>query len=124
MSSFSLGLTVVLACMAMVVTKYCYFCDISNLGSCVSTTILCGEEEECYFGQGSASGLGHITNRGCVEGLYCGREQSITYMETTYSFITQCCEGNLCNDGPPGPKQVSPSLPIIIAGLSVTLLLA
>uniref|UniRef100_G3WC46 Sperm acrosome associated 4 n=1 Tax=Sarcophilus harrisii TaxID=9305 RepID=G3WC46_SARHA len=94
------GLGWCLPCMAMAVSKYCYFCDISNLGSCVSTTILCGEEEDCYFGQGSASGLGHVTNRGCVEGLYCGREQSITYMEITYSFITHCCEGNLCNGVP------------------------
>ncbi|XP_036595801.1 sperm acrosome membrane-associated protein 4-like [Trichosurus vulpecula] len=123
LSSLSLCLTVALACVTMVATKHCYYCDLTNMGNCVGTPMYCGEEEDCYYGRGTATGLTHIVNRGCVEATHCNREWPISYMGATYSFVTYCCHGNLCNAGPPGPKQAPLSFTTIISGLSLTLLL-
>ncbi|XP_043829766.1 sperm acrosome membrane-associated protein 4-like [Dromiciops gliroides] len=123
LSSLSLGLTMALACVTMVVTKHCYYCDLTNMGNCVGIPMHCGEEEDCYFGQGTATGLTHVINKGCVEATRCSREQRISYMGVTYNFLTYCCRGNLCNAGPPSPKLAQRSINTMIAGLTFTLLL-
>ncbi|XP_072497654.1 sperm acrosome membrane-associated protein 4 [Notamacropus eugenii] len=124
LSSLSLWLIVALTCITMATTKHCYYCDLTNMGDCVGILMHCGEEENCYFGKGTATDFNHIINKGCVEAAHCGREQPISYMGVTYSFTTYCCPGNLCNDGPPTPKLAPPSFTTIIAGLSLTLLLS
>uniref|UniRef100_A0A4X2LKJ9 Sperm acrosome associated 4 n=1 Tax=Vombatus ursinus TaxID=29139 RepID=A0A4X2LKJ9_VOMUR len=116
--SLSWCLIVVLACITMAVSKYCFYCDFTN-AHCVGTPMYCGEEEDCYFGHGTAAGLTYITNKGCVAVTRCGKDEPVTYMGVTYSFITYCCQGNLCNAGPRGPKQAPPSLTTIIRGLSL-----
>nr|XP_020847881.1 sperm acrosome membrane-associated protein 4-like [Phascolarctos cinereus] len=122
LSSLARCLIVVLACITPTVTKHCFYCDFTNSNHCIGAPMYCGEEEDCYVGHGTATGLAHIMNKGCVAVTSCGKEEPLNYMEVTYNFIIYCCQGNLCNAGPTGPKQAPSSFTTIIAGLSLTVL--
>ncbi|XP_037676406.1 sperm acrosome membrane-associated protein 4 [Choloepus didactylus] len=78
-------------------TKDCYFCEVTDSRYCPGTHMTCGEEEDCFTGFGVAPGVGAITNKGCVRVTSCGHEQPVSYMGVTYTLVTTCCVGNLCN---------------------------
>ena len=81
-------------------TKNCMFCELTDSLSCPGIPMNCGNDEDCFTGQGTAPGLGPITNKGCVRSSSCGREEPVTYQGVTYSLISTCCYGNLCNRAP------------------------
>lgn len=91
-----LFLVMALPC-STIVTKSCMFCELTDSQNCPGILMSCGDDEECFTGQGSAPGLGSITNKGCVRSSYCGREEPVTYQGVTYSLISTCCYGELCN---------------------------
>ncbi|KAM9633577.1 sperm acrosome membrane-associated protein 4 [Trichechus inunguis] len=80
--------------------KDCFFCEPTDSLHCPSTYMSCSEEEDCFTGYGVAPGLGPITNKGCLRSTSCGHEQPVSYMGVTYSLVTTCCYGNLCNAAP------------------------
>ncbi|XP_006868318.1 PREDICTED: sperm acrosome membrane-associated protein 4 [Chrysochloris asiatica] len=77
--------------------KDCFFCELTDSQHCASTRMSCGDEEDCFTGFGVAPDLGPITNKGCLRNTNCGHEQPVSYMGVTYSLITTCCDGDLCN---------------------------
>ncbi|XP_044303981.1 sperm acrosome membrane-associated protein 4 [Varanus komodoensis] len=94
--------TVRLACLLVcmlphVLSKECYFCEVTASARCPSTKMTCSEEEDCFVGEGAALGVSVIQNKGCTRSLNCGKEQPIPHMGVTYSLVTNCCKGNLCN---------------------------
>ncbi|XP_014650798.1 PREDICTED: sperm acrosome membrane-associated protein 4 [Ceratotherium simum simum] len=80
--------------------KDCVFCEITDSSSCPGTHMHCGDDEDCYTGHGVAPGVGPIINKGCVQTTSCGKEQPVSYMGVTYSLVTNCCYGQLCNEAP------------------------
>nr|XP_008504756.1 PREDICTED: sperm acrosome membrane-associated protein 4 [Equus przewalskii] len=86
--------------------KDCVFCEISDSSSCPGTHMRCGDDEDCFTGHGVAPGVSPIINKGCVQATSCGQEQPIGYMGVTYSLVTNCCYGQLCNGalGPTGSR--------------------
>ncbi|KAM6222453.1 sperm acrosome membrane-associated protein 4 [Rhynchocyon petersi] len=80
--------------------KDCMYCDLTSSENCPGTYVTCGEDEDCFSGHGVAPGVSPIINKGCVQATNCGREQPVAYMGVTYSLITSCCSGNLCNSAP------------------------
>ncbi|XP_075393676.1 sperm acrosome membrane-associated protein 4 [Tenrec ecaudatus] len=81
--------------------KDCFFCELTDSKQCPSTHMSCAEEEDCFTGYGLAPGLGPITNKGCLRSTNCGQEQPVNYKGVTYSLVTSCCQGDLCNLAPP-----------------------
>lgn len=78
-------------------SKDCYFCEITASTKCPSTKMSCGEDEDCFVGKGAALGVSLIQNKGCIRSINCGKEQPVAHMGVTYSLVTNCCTGNLCN---------------------------
>ncbi|XP_027983511.2 sperm acrosome membrane-associated protein 4-like [Eptesicus fuscus] len=77
--------------------KECIFCDLTDSLDCNGIPMTCGEDEECFMGEGTAPGLSSIINKGCIETTSCGNEEAVTYQGVTYSLISTCCDGELCN---------------------------
>nr|XP_056719536.1 sperm acrosome membrane-associated protein 4 [Euleptes europaea] len=82
-----------------VLSKECYFCEITSSKKCPSTKMVCGDDEDCFDGQGAATGVSLIRNKGCTRSINCGKEQPVSYMGVTYSLVTNCCQGDMCNTG-------------------------
>lgn len=80
--------------------KECIFCELTDSSNCPGTHMHCGDDEDCFMGQGTSPGLSPIINKGCVRSTSCGREEPVTYQGVTYSLISTCCYGHLCNKGP------------------------
>ncbi|XP_048373504.1 sperm acrosome membrane-associated protein 4 [Sphaerodactylus townsendi] len=80
-----------------VLAKECYFCEITSSTRCPSTKMVCGDDEDCFVGQGAATGVSLIKNKGCIRDINCGKEQPVSYMGVTYSLVTNCCKGDMCN---------------------------
>ncbi|XP_054848667.1 sperm acrosome membrane-associated protein 4 [Eublepharis macularius] len=78
-------------------SKECYFCEITASARCPSTKMVCGDDEDCFEGQGAAMGVSLIKNKGCTRAINCGKEQPVSYMGVTYSLVTNCCQGDMCN---------------------------
>ncbi|XP_011372894.1 sperm acrosome membrane-associated protein 4 [Pteropus medius] len=81
-------------------TKECVFCELTDSSSCPGTHMHCGDDEDCFTGTGTSPGLGPIINKGCLPSTLCGREEPVTYQGVTYSLISTCCSGHLCNRAP------------------------
>lgn len=77
--------------------KECIFCDLTDALDCTGIPMTCGDDEECFEGEGTAPGLSNIINKGCIETTSCGNEEAVTYQGVTYSLISTCCDGELCN---------------------------
>ncbi|XP_054437181.1 sperm acrosome membrane-associated protein 4 [Pteronotus mesoamericanus] len=100
--------------------KSCMFCELTDSLSCPGILMSCGEDEECFTGEGTAPGVGAITNKGCVRSSLCGREEPVTYQGVTYSLTSNCCFGNMCNRAPnPAGSQMA----VTLIGLALTGLL-
>ncbi|KAH0626466.1 hypothetical protein JD844_001457 [Phrynosoma platyrhinos] len=100
-------------------TEDCYFCEITSSIKCPSTKMNCVEDEDCFVGEGVALGVSKIKNKGCTRAINCGKEQPVTYMGVTYSLVTECCKGDLCNAS---HLLTEPSLFLQLALLSILLL--
>nr|XP_020654423.1 sperm acrosome membrane-associated protein 4 [Pogona vitticeps] len=98
MGTWSLGFICLLTCvLPSVFSKVCFFCEITASTRCPATQMVCGEYEDCFVGEGAALGVSMIQNKGCTRDVDCGKEQSVSYMGVTYSLVTKCCKGDLCN---------------------------
>ncbi|XP_005871655.1 PREDICTED: sperm acrosome membrane-associated protein 4-like [Myotis brandtii] len=80
--------------------KECVFCDLTDSSDCAGIPMTCGDDEECFIGEGTAPGLSNVINKGCMETTSCGNEEAVTYQGATYSLISTCCDGELCNRAP------------------------
>ncbi|XP_006208560.1 sperm acrosome membrane-associated protein 4 [Vicugna pacos] len=80
--------------------KDCVFCELTDSLSCPGTHMRCDDDEDCFTGRGVAQGAGPIINKGCTRATLCGREEPVSYMGITYSLVTNCCTGHLCNGAP------------------------
>ncbi|XP_006776105.1 PREDICTED: sperm acrosome membrane-associated protein 4-like [Myotis davidii] len=80
--------------------KKCIFCDLTNSSDCTGIPMTCGDNEECFMGEGTTPSLSPVINKGCMETTSCGNEETVTYQGITYSLISTCCNGELCNRGP------------------------
>lgn len=80
--------------------KECIFCELTDSSNCPGSHMHCGDDEDCFRGQGTSPGLGPVINKGCMKSTLCGREEPVTYQGVTYSLISTCCYGHLCNKGP------------------------
>ncbi|XP_060111818.1 sperm acrosome membrane-associated protein 4-like [Heteronotia binoei] len=107
------------AALPPILSKECYFCDITDSTKCPSTKMVCGDDEDCFEGQGAAMGVSMIKNKGCTRAIYCGKEQPISYMGVTYSLVTNCCKGDMCNAA---QGLTAPSLFLQLLSTSVLLL--
>ncbi|XP_042331717.1 sperm acrosome membrane-associated protein 4-like [Sceloporus undulatus] len=115
-----LGLVCLLVCvLPPVFAKDCYFCEITNSLKCPSTKMSCVEDEDCFVGEGVALGVSKIQNKGCTRAINCGKEQPVTHMGVTYSLVTECCNGELCNAS---QLLTEPSLFLQLALVSILLL--
>lgn len=81
-------------------TKNCIFCELTDSSNCPGILMNCGDDEDCFTGQGTAPGLSPVTNKGCVESSLCGHEEPVAYQGVTYSLTSTCCYGHLCNRAP------------------------
>ncbi|XP_006897368.1 PREDICTED: sperm acrosome membrane-associated protein 4 [Elephantulus edwardii] len=99
--------------------KTCFFCELTDTSNCPKTRMTCGDEEDCFSGHGVAPGVSPVTNKGCMSSPNCGHEQPVTYMGVTYSLVTNCCSGDLCNAAP----RMAPRLAGATGGLALGLLL-
>lgn len=77
--------------------KDCVFCELTDSATCPGIPMRCGDDEDCFTGHGVAPDIGPIINKGCVQSTLCGREEPVSYKGVTYSLITTCCMGHLCN---------------------------
>lgn len=84
--------------------KDCYFCEVTSSQKCPSTLMSCDNDEDCFVGRGVALGVSVVQNKGCTRAINCGKEHPITHMGVTYSLVTQCCKGALCNAGTALPR--------------------
>ncbi|XP_077169049.1 sperm acrosome membrane-associated protein 4 [Paroedura picta] len=100
-------------------SKECYYCEITSSTKCPSTRMICGDDEDCFVGQGAATGVSLIKNKGCTRAISCGKEQPISYMGVTYSLVTNCCQGDMCNTA---QSLAAPSLLIQLLFTSLLLL--
>ncbi|KAM8788076.1 sperm acrosome membrane-associated protein 4 [Rhynchonycteris naso] len=80
--------------------KNCIFCELTDSSNCPGLLMSCGDDEDCFTGQGIAPGLSPITNKGCMDSNWCGHEEPVTYQGVTYSLTSTCCYGHLCNRAP------------------------
>ncbi|XP_016061396.1 PREDICTED: sperm acrosome membrane-associated protein 4 [Miniopterus natalensis] len=77
--------------------KNCIFCELTDSATCPGIPMSCGDDEECFLGQGTAPDLGPIINKGCIQSTLCGRQEPVTYQGVTYSLTSKCCYDQLCN---------------------------
>lgn len=77
------------------------YCELTDAADCPGITMACGDNEECFVGQGIAQDLGPVTSKGCVDANNCGRQEPVTYQGVTYSLTSTCCDGDMCNGAPP-----------------------
>ncbi|XP_062840074.1 sperm acrosome membrane-associated protein 4 [Anolis carolinensis] len=111
--SWCLGLVCLLVCvLPSVFSKDCYYCDVSPTTKCPSIKMSCEEDQDCYVGEGVALGVPMVHNKGCTRAINCGKEQPVTYRGITYSLVTICCNGQLCNTAEAIAK---PSLFLLLA---------
>ncbi|XP_058039626.1 sperm acrosome membrane-associated protein 4-like [Ahaetulla prasina] len=97
--SLQFSLVCVLVCLLpSTVSKDCIFCEITSSTICPGLRMSCAEDEDCFVGEGVALGVSDILNKGCTRSINCGKEQPVAYMGVTYSLVTNCCKGNLCNE--------------------------
>ncbi|XP_012498437.1 PREDICTED: sperm acrosome membrane-associated protein 4 [Propithecus coquereli] len=102
--------------------KQCFFCEPTDSSSCPTTLMHCGDDEDCYTGHGVAPSTGPIVNKGCVHSTSCGREEPVSYQGVTYSLISVCCNGNLCNDAPgPAGSRTAGTATSLVLGLGLLL---
>ncbi|XP_036161641.1 sperm acrosome membrane-associated protein 4-like [Myotis myotis] len=82
--------------------KMCIFCDVTDSSSiCPGILMTCGNDEQCFTGQGMIPGLGPVTNKGCMLSTSCSRRvEPVIYQGVTYKFNSTCCDGELCNRAP------------------------
>nr|XP_060639047.1 sperm acrosome membrane-associated protein 4 [Anolis sagrei ordinatus] len=100
-----LGLVCLLVCvLPSVFSKDCYYCDIAPSAKCPATRMICEEDQDCFVGEGVALGVPMVHNKGCTRAINCGKEQPVAYMGITYSLVTICCNGPLCNTAEPITK--------------------
>ncbi|XP_038608914.1 sperm acrosome membrane-associated protein 4 [Tachyglossus aculeatus] len=99
--------------------KGCLFCELTDAQQCPGTLMQCAEDEDCFTGHGVALGVSLISNKGCVRATNCGKEQPVIYMGVTYSLVTACCQGELCNAAVPrpGPGGLGAALLLGLIGL-------
>lgn len=83
--------------------KDCMYCELTDAADCPGIPMACGDNEECFVGQGAAQDLGPVTSKGCVDANECGRQEPVTYQGVTYSLTSRCCDGDMCNGAPPTP---------------------
>ncbi|XP_067388842.1 sperm acrosome membrane-associated protein 4 [Emydura macquarii macquarii] len=84
--------------------KECFFCEVTSSRHCPSTRMSCAADEDCFVGRGAALGVSLIQTKGCTRAIRCGKEHPVTHMGVTYSLVTQCCKGNLCNRASSRPR--------------------
>ncbi|XP_066483478.1 sperm acrosome membrane-associated protein 4 [Tiliqua scincoides] len=118
MQSLLLSLICLLACRThLAFSKKCFFCEITSSVKCPSTMMSCGEDEDCFVGEGAALGVSMIKNKGCTRAINCGKEQPVSHMGVTYSLVTNCCKGTLCNAAQTGPTTPSLVLQLVLTSL-------
>ncbi|XP_008046840.1 sperm acrosome membrane-associated protein 4 [Carlito syrichta] len=100
--------------------KDCIFCELTDSTHCPGTNMRCGDNEDCFTGHGVAPGTGPIINKGCVVATSCGREEPISYKGVTYSLVTTCCNGPLCNHAPAGRRMARTATGLVL-GLGLLL---
>ncbi|XP_050783546.1 sperm acrosome membrane-associated protein 4-like [Gopherus flavomarginatus] len=100
--------------------KECFFCEVTSSRHCPSTRMSCAQDEDCFVGHGAALGVSLIQTKGCTRAIRCGKEHPVTHMGVTYSLVTVCCKGSLCNGA--GARLRGPSLGLQLAlGMAVLL---
>uniref|UniRef100_A0A8C3WTK3 Sperm acrosome associated 4 n=1 Tax=Catagonus wagneri TaxID=51154 RepID=A0A8C3WTK3_9CETA len=99
--------------------KDCAFCELTDSATCPSIRMRCGDDEDCFTGHGVAPGVGPIINKGCVHSTSCGREEPVNYKGVTYSLITTCCMGHLCNGAldPAGDRMARATTGLVLGVL-------
>ncbi|XP_032090649.1 sperm acrosome membrane-associated protein 4 [Thamnophis elegans] len=105
--SLQFSLVCVLVCLLpSTVSKDCIFCEITASTTCPGLRMSCAEDEDCFVGEGVALGVSDVQNKGCTRSINCGKEQPVAYMGVTYSLVTNCCKGTMCNGAQPlrGPS--------------------
>ncbi|KAM7045448.1 sperm acrosome membrane-associated protein 4-like [Molossus nigricans] len=80
--------------------KICIFCELTDSLNYPGFPITCGNDEEFFMGQGTVPGLGSVFNKACMQFTLCGSLEPVTYQGITYSLISTCCYGQLCNRDP------------------------
>lgn len=100
--------------------KDCLFCELTDSKHCPGSHMHCGDDENCFTGHGVSPGAGTVINKGCVHATSCGREEPVSYKGVTYSLITTCCFGHMCNDAPsPTGAWVLAATSSLVLGLLV-----
>ncbi|XP_051824145.1 sperm acrosome membrane-associated protein 4-like [Antechinus flavipes] len=120
----SLAFTFIL--IPLVSARHCYYCDMTDANNCMEKPVCCGERENCFVARGLALGLPHVISKGCVQAIFCGRDQPIIYLGVTYNLTTYCCQGEFCNAGYPRHVQTPPdatTVAVFLAGLLLLLLM-
>ncbi|XP_036902248.1 sperm acrosome membrane-associated protein 4 [Sturnira hondurensis] len=102
--------------------KSCMFCELTDSLNCPGILMTCGKDENCFTGQGTAPGVGSITNKGCVRSSSCGREEPVIYQGISYSLISTCCYGHLCNRAPDPEGSRMAGIPTSLALVMLLLL--
>ncbi|CAM5123320.1 unnamed protein product [Natator depressus] len=100
--------------------KECFFCEVTSSRYCPSTRMSCAPDEDCFVGHGAALGVSLIQTKGCTRAIRCGKEHPITHMGVTYSLVTQCCKGSLCNGAGAPPRGPGLGLQLVL-GMAVLL---
>ncbi|XP_016060536.1 PREDICTED: sperm acrosome membrane-associated protein 4-like [Miniopterus natalensis] len=91
--------------------KRCIFCDFTESATCPGVPMTCGDDEDCFTGQGVLPGLGRVTNKGCMLAVSCGRrDEPVLYQGATYNMVSTCCSGDLCNGLSDGLPYTPPAL--------------
>lgn len=86
-------LLVMALCLVMTGIKDSIFYDKTDSSDCTVIPMTCGNDEECFKGQGMIPALALVMNKGCMLSTLCGCTEEFV----TDQFISTCCYGEQCN---------------------------
>lgn len=102
--------------------KDCMYCELTDSADCPGIPMACGDDEECFIGQGTAQDLGPVINKGCLDANDCGGQEPVTYQGVTYSLTSRCCDGDMCNGAsstPAGGLRVGAAAGLALGALQL-----